>query len=163
MREIAERRSIRKYKDTPVPKEQVELLIKAATLAPSGHNTQPWRFFVIEDEEVRAKAAKADHDQEWLKTVPVLIACVADSTLRDDRDMMRVVRDTSIAAEHILLQAQHMGLGSCWTGWYEQEDMRQILGVDDTCFVVGVLAVGYADEDPEARPRKDLGEVCSVL
>ena len=159
LKEIRERRSIRKFKDRDVMEEQVRLLIEAASMAPSGHNTQPWRFLIVRDEETKAKIAKADHEQDWMTTVPVLIACVADSTLRDDGDMIRVIRDTSIAGENLLLQAQHLGLGSCWTGWYEQEEMREVLGLPDTCFIVGVLAIGYADEAPEARPRKGFEEI----
>ncbi|WP_051671401.1 BrxA family protein [Oribacterium sp. P6A1] len=52
------------------------------------------------------------------------------------------------------LQAQHMGLATCWTGWYEQDEMRNLLGLTDKDYVTGIITVGYADENPDARQRR---------
>ncbi len=52
------------------------------------------------------------------------------------------------------LQAQHMGLATWWTGWYEQDEMRNLLGLTDKDYVTGIITVGYADENPDARQRR---------
>lgn len=168
--EIVERRSVRKYKATPVTDEQVNELLQAANLAPSGNNAQSWRFIVIRGDENRAKIVAADHNQQWMLQAPVFIACIGDMKSRTDADirvdeycgdydLKRVIRDCSNAIENLMLQAVHMGLGTCWTGWYAQDEMRRALNVPDDKYVCGVITVGYADESPKARPRADLKEI----
>ena len=154
--EIVNRKSIRKYTDKDITDEQIAELIEAARLAPSGHNKQPWDFMVVRSKELREKISALDHDQKWMLTAPVFIVCIGDEKYRGDGDMIRVIRDSAIATEHILLQAEHMGIATCWTAWYEQDDMRELLGLDEHCFVIGIVTVGYADENPPARPRRKL-------
>lgn len=172
IKEITDRRSIRKYKDAPVSAEDVETLLEAARLAASGNNSQPWRFMVIRDAETRDRVAMADSNQKWMLTAPVFIACLADINARvkdaseiaineysNDYDLKRIIRDSSIAITHIMLQAQHLGLSTCWTGAYKQQEMRDALGIPSHLWVSGILTVGYADEDPAMRPRKTLEEL----
>lgn len=154
--EIANRRSVRKYNDRDVTDEQIAALIESARLAPSGSNKQPWDFLVIRSKELREKISAIDHDQKWMLTAPVFIVCIGNERYRGDGDMERVIRDSAIATEHILLQAEHMGLATCWTGWYDQQEMRELLGLDDCCYVIGVVTVGYSDEKPAARPRRKI-------
>lgn len=154
--EIKNRRSIRKYTSQEVTQEQIQLLIEAARLAPSGSNMQPWDFIVVSSQEMKEKICRADHDQNWMLTAPVFIVCIGNEAYRGDGDMERVIRDSAIATEHILLQAEHMGLATCWTGWFEQEDMRKALNLDAHCYVIGVITVGYAAEQPPARPRRTI-------
>lgn len=156
MPEIVNRRSVRTYTDREVTDEQVALLIEAARLAPSGSNTQPWDFLVIRSQGMKEKISKADHDQKWMLQAPVFIVCVGSLKYRDDGDMERVIRDSAIATEHILLQAEHMGLATCWTGWYTQEEMRVALGLNERCYVAGVVTVGYTDHKPSAVSRRTI-------
>ena len=154
--EIVNRRSVRKYTDQDVSEEQVAALIEAARLAPSGSNKQPWDFIVIRSRALREKICKIDHGQQWMLAAPVFIACIGNERYRGDGDLERVIRDSAIATEHILLQAEHMGLGTCWTGWYVQDEMRAMLGLDDHCYVVGIVTVGYPAEKPAAQPRREI-------
>lgn len=156
MPEIRNRRSVRQYNDTPVTDEQIAMLIEAARLAPSGTNKQPWDFIIVRSYEIRQKIAAIDHDQEWMLSAPVFIVCIGNEKYRGDGDMERVIRDSAIATEHILLQAEHMALSTCWTGWYDQNEMRKLLDLDEHCYIIGVVTVGYSDEKPEARPRRNL-------
>lgn len=153
---IANRRSVRKYNDQEVTDEQIEALIEAARLAPSGTNKQPWDFLVVRSRELREKICAIDHDQKWMLTAPVFFICIGNERYRGDGDMERVIRDSAIATSYILLQAEYMGLSTCWTGWYDQKEIREFLGLDDHCFVIGVVAVGHADEKPPARPRRKI-------
>ncbi len=75
---IKMRRSIRKFKPDPIPKEKIKLLLESARLAPSGTNTQPWRFIVVKDDETKTKLQKAAHNQRHVKRAPVIIVCCAD-------------------------------------------------------------------------------------
>ena len=167
------RKSVRKYKPLPVTDEQVQSILAAACLAPSGNNNQPWKFIVIRNEEHKAGIAAVDHDQQWMLTAPVFIAVLGDITCRlkdgygpvDETnptvELKKVIRDSAIAATYLMLEAENLGLSTCWTGWYTQAEMKKALGIDDRYYVVGVFTLGYADEEPEARPRKELSELVS--
>lgn len=172
MREIEDRRSIRRYRDQGVDRQLVYQILEAARLAPSGSNTQPWSFIVVESPETKERIVAVDHGQSWMMTAPVFIVCVADIRCRidDDRaidldehspepDLKQIIRDTAIAIEHILLEAEHQGLSTCWTGWFEQGDIRPILGIPADKYVCGVVTLGYGDESPKPRPRKSLEDI----
>jgi nitroreductase len=75
---IKKRRSIRKFKPDPIPEEKIRLLLESARLAPSGTNTQPWRFIVIKDNDTKKKLQEAAHNQRHIKHAPVIIVCCAD-------------------------------------------------------------------------------------
>ncbi|MBR0051555.1 MAG: nitroreductase family protein, partial [Firmicutes bacterium] len=70
-----------------------------------------------------------------------------------------VIRDTAIAVSFMILQAQHMGLNTCWTGWFDQKEMRTALGISDDYYVSGILTVGYGAESPEQRPRLSMDDI----
>lgn len=172
IKEIEMRRSIRKYSNRPIENEKIKDLLESARLAPSGSNTQPWRYIVVKSEEMRQKIVKACHNQKWMLTAPVFIVCVADVRCRikedvdvylDDNspqdEVKRIIRDTSISTGYMLLEANSLGLGVCWVAEFTQEEIRPVLGIPSDKYVVGVITVGYADENPKARPRKKLEDI----
>ena len=172
LKEIENRRSIRKYQDKPVSDAVLLQLLESARLAPSGSNTQPWRFIVVRSAENREKLTRAVHNQKWMLTAPVFIVCVADARSRIDpeqpavldenspeNELKLIIRDTAIAVEHIVLEAESLGLGTCWTAWFEQDEIRPLLNLPQDKYVCCVLTVGYPDEKPGPRPRKELSEL----
>lgn len=168
MREIESRRSVRKFQTRPVSEEAVRQIIEAGRLAPSGNNSQPWRFLIVRDEETKKRIVAADSNQQWMLDAPVFIVCMGDIRSRmaenvlksvdEDTglpDMRRIVRDMGIAVGYMLLEIEHMGLSTCWTGAYDQKAMREAAGVPEYMYISGVLPIGYGAEAPKARPRKD--------
>lgn len=169
MIETEKRRSIRKYLNRKVEEDKIAALLESARLAPSGMNTQPWHFIIIDDKTVITAVSAVAHDQKWLRSAPLLIACVADIQVRiadcesldlqEDTpffELKQVIRDTAIAVEHIALEAVHQGLGTCWVAWFLQNDIRPVLGIPKDKFLVAILAAGYPDENPAPRPRKKM-------
>lgn len=75
---IEKRRSIRKFKKTPIDGEIIMELIESARMAPSGCNAQPWRFKIVEDKETKEKLAQAAHKQSFIAQAPVVLVCCAD-------------------------------------------------------------------------------------
>jgi len=71
-------------------------------------------------------------------------------------DAKRVIRDTAIATDHLMLRAVELGLGTCWIGWYVQDEIRPLLAIPEQVFVLGVLVVGKPAETPGPRPRRPL-------
>lgn len=172
LREIETRRSIRDYEDRPVPDETLHRILESARLAPSGHNTQPWRFIVVRSLGTKEKICRAVHNQRWMLTAPVFIVCTADVRCRmegageiavDEKspefELKESIRDTAIAVEHMVLEAESEGLGTCWTAWFMQKDIRPVLNIPADQFVCCVLTLGYAKEHPAPRPRKALEEI----
>jgi nitroreductase len=169
IKEISSRKSTRKYNNKQVDDEKIMQLIESARLAPSGSNTQPWNFIIVKSEEIKEKIAVVDGNQMWMKNAPVFIVCVADirCRLKDDRkiyldensdlpELKQIIRDTAIAIEHILLEAESLGLSSCWTAWYSQDNIRPIMEIPSDKYVVGVITIGYSDADVKSAPRRPL-------
>lgn len=172
LEQIKNRRSIRRYLDKPVDDDTIIRLIESARLAPSGDNTQPWHFIVVKSEDMRQKLVKVSNNQKWMLSAPVYIVCVADirSRITDNIEMSlnenspqlelkQIIRDTSIAIEHIVLEANNLALGTCWVAWFTQEEIRPILNIPADKYVVCILTLGYASESPKDRPRKKLEEI----
>lgn len=172
IKEIEIRRSIRKYINKSVEDEKIIQILESARLAPSGSNTQPWHFIIVKSDLGRRKISEAAHDQKWMLSAPVFIVCVADIRCRIEEnieialdenspqeELKQIIRDTAISVEHILLEANNLGLGACWVAWFTQEEIRPILNIPDDKYVVGIVTLGYADETPKARPRKSLEEM----
>lgn len=172
MKEIEERRSIRKYKPKEIESSKLEAILESARLAPSGNNKQPWHFIVVTDASKRQSLVDVANGQSWMLGAPVFIVCIADIRARMESshdmyideesslyELKRVIRDTAIAIEHVILEATHQGLGTCWVGWYTQKSIRPILGIPSDKYVVGIVTLGYADETPRPRPRKSISEI----
>jgi len=172
MKEIKLRRSIRKYVDKPVDDEKILRLLENARLAPSGSNTQPWHFIIIRDEEIKKRIARVSHNQKWMLSAPVFIACVADIRSRikpgieiilDEEslqnELKQIIRDTAIAVEHIVLEAINEGLGTCWVAWFIQNEIRPILGLSNDKYVLSIITIGFPGEEPKPTKRKKLKEI----
>jgi nitroreductase len=151
---INTRRSIRRYKPTPVPEDKLLKVLEAARLAPSAGNRQPWRFVVIKESSRRADIAKAANNQGFVGEAPIVIAVLGDP------DASRWYKqDPMIAAEHICLEAAELGLGTCWIGAFDENEVKRILNVPDGLSVVCLLPLGFPAESPAARVRKNLEEI----
>ena len=161
---INNRRSIRKYKDIPVEWDKVGLVLEAARLAPSWKNMQCWRFLVLNSGEKKRALLNGFSDEnpgkKALAQAPVVIVVCADPAESGiENGIEYFVADTAIAFEHICLAAHGLGLGTCWMGWYDESAIKEQLGIPESIRVVGVTPLGYPDQEPKQRPRKDLTEI----
>lgn len=170
------RRSVRKYLADEVSDEVLGRILEAARIAPSGNNSQPWRFIVVRDKEIKKRLYKVAGEQQWILDAPVIIAIVADIQAKmkklsfidsppsvDDpknhKVLVKTVRDAAIAAEHLVMAATDEGLGTCWVAMFEQEDIKPVLKVPANGFVVAIITVGRPAETPNARPRHNIWEI----
>lgn len=169
---IATRRSIREYTDEPVSEEALEQILEAARLAPSGNNTQPWHYIVIRSAEQRAAVAKVSHDQKWMNTAPIFIACVGDIRCRipeydgpmlDEHSelpqLKKMLVDMGLGIEHLVLEAENQGLGTCWVAWFTQAEIQPVLDAPTGSFVVAVVTVGHPVSRPSPRRRRPTEEI----
>lgn len=161
---IVDRRSIRKYKETPVEEEKLRQILDAARLAPSWKNMQCWRFLVIGDPAKKARLLSAFPEDNpgrkaLLQAPLVILVCAAPKESGVENGIEYYIADSAIAFEHLCLAAQALGLGTCWLGWYDEAQLKAAVGVPEDFRVVGVTPLGYPDQEPKARPRKELNEI----
>ena len=153
MEVIKKRRSIRRYKPTPVPEDILTKILEAARLAPSAGNRQPWHFIVVRDDEKKKQLGIS----EWAAEAPIVIVGCVDTKIRPEPTC---IVDLSIAFEHIVLAATNFGLGTCWIGRLNVDDtIKRALGIPEHVKVVAVTPLGYPDETPGPKDRRSLSEI----
>jgi len=151
---IETRRSIRKYKNTPISKEKINKILEAARIAPSAGHRQPWHFIVVENKETIKKLAK----REWAAEAPVMIVGLADQ----EASPRWCINDLGIAFEHIVLAATDLGLGTCWMGQSKREELvKSLLDIPDKFRVIALTPLGVSDETPDSKDRKSLDDIVS--
>ena len=151
---IETRRSIRKYKNTPISKEKINNILEAARIAPSAGHRQPWHFIVVENKETIKKLAK----REWAAEAPVMIVGLADQ----EASPHWCINDLGIAFEHIVLAATDLGLGTCWMGQSKREELvKSLLDIPDKFRVIALTPLGVSDETPDSKDRKSLDDIVS--
>lgn len=175
MEAIRTRRSIRKYQDKPVEEEKLRAVLDAARLAPSWANLQCWRFVVVKDAAVRARISELSYVESFfapkgyktnpalkaLAEAPVVIVACADPSLSGDLgEQYYYLTDVGIAAENLMLAAHAQGLGSVFVGVFDEEKIRELLGIPPTVRIVGLFPLGYPEGEPKGgTPRKALEEI----
>ncbi|MHC1591576.1 MAG: nitroreductase family protein [Candidatus Helarchaeales archaeon] len=105
---IKKRKSVRKFTDEEVAEEDLNAVLEAARLAPSGTNKQPWHFIIIKNKETQKELAKLMPWGSFIKNAPIAIAVIVE------QKSMWSILDGTIAMTHITLEAAARGLGTCW-------------------------------------------------
>ena len=159
---IAVRRSIRKYKEDPVPRETLDRVLEAARLAPSWCNRQCHRYIVVSDPETRKTLGELidNPSVECYEKAPyalVLCAEPSDSGFNAGKEYYLV--DCAIAMEHMVLAAEELGLATCWVGLFEEAPVRRAFDIPEEVKIVGVLPLGVAGKVCKPRPRKAMEEI----
>lgn len=160
MEAIKKRRSIRAYKDKPIEDKKLNEIMEAGRLSPSASNRQDWKFIVVKHKETIKKLAEAASNQDFIAEAPVVIvACGTNPTRKMSGGQYAAPVDISIAVTHMILKAVEEGLGSCWIGAYNEGKIKQLLNIPENVSIVALFPLGYPDEEPEMRSRKDFEEV----
>ena len=159
------RRSVRKFKSTPVPEEHVTQILEAAHYAPCPRNRQAWKFVVIKSREIldqikEACIKKAGENTRQYYTdylsAPVYVVVLADTQTRNP---VNDVTAGALAAENLMLAARALGYGTVFCVNSIPEDVtKDILNIPDNYQRVCITPVGIPDGWPEAPPKKDLKE-----
>lgn len=174
---VVERRSIRRFRPDPVPRQLVVKVLDVARHAPSAANSQPWEFVVVEDWEMRRKVARAaaslfsegrkrDSSFNWSVSVqpflgqaPVLIVVLGDRRMMEAYPgILRgnvLLRQSLVSCIYGLqLAAESLGLATAWStlqGGSPETEIRELLGIPDTFIIDHIVPLGYPDEQEGAR------------
>lgn len=187
---ITDRRSIRKYKDIPVPQNLIEDILQAGILAPSSKNRQPWRFVVVsgnaktdmlrameqglirEEKDPMLPDSKqhlsgARHTLEIMRQAPVTIFVIntlgigLSRSIGTENRIYEICNAQSIGAaiQNMSITAAESGLGSLWIcdTFFAYNELQAWLNTEGELYAAFTL--GYADENPGARPRKAMHDV----
>lgn len=168
---VRKRQSTREFLNRSVEREKIERCVEAARLAPSACNSQPWKFIVIDEPELRTAVAPRLTSpvlgiNAFAAQAPVLIAVVTEPSTLTARlgamlkDKPYHLMDLGIAVEHFCLQAVEEGLGTCIMGWFDETGVKRLLDVPRGKRVHLTVAVGYAaSEVVRPKARKDRGDI----
>lgn len=188
MEAIRERRSIRRFKDASISAEDIEAILLAASLAPSGKNKQPWRFVVVKedkrDEMIRVmregietckkngiETGSSESTARIMEQAPVTIFIFNPFETNEERErtisdyFLQVVDIQSVGAaiQNMLLAAWDFGIGSLWICdvFYAYRELCEWLGENHQ--MVAAVSLGYPAESPGPRPRLAVSEITRWL
>lgn len=155
---IANRRSMRKFTEQKLDQEQKRLILRSALIAPSSKNTRSWEFITVEDRDMLQKLSVArESGSGFLAECAWAVVVVADKSKTDCW-----IEDCSIAATFMQLQAQDLGLGSCWTqmrgrsladGTPSDKVLAGLLGIPEGFEPLCIIGFGYKNQ--ERKPYED--------
>ena len=147
-----ERYSLRKFDARPVEQEKLDLILESGRSAPTAHNNQPQRIFVIQSPEA---LEKADACMDCHFPSPVIIAVGYDPKAswhreHDGKDHGEI--DATIAATQMMLQATDLGLGTTYVGMFRPVDLIKAFPEMEGLNMTAILPLGYPAEG--AHPAK---------
>lgn len=179
---LKNRMSLRKYKDEPVSKEHLDIILESAMRAPTAGNMMLYSIISVEDKEKKEILSKSCDNQPFIATAPVVLIFLADMqrwfdyykycgvkeyciekgleyNSPDEGDLMLAAADAIIAAQNAVIAGEVLNIGSCYIGdiienW---EIHRQLLDLPEWVFPVAMLTMGYYPEEQQRRitPRFD--------
>lgn len=168
---VRNRRSVRRYLDKPVERKKILTCIEAARLAPSADNVQPWRFLVVDDRESIERFSKSVFSgiyflSKFAAKAPVLILIMARLDIIANRigkqiqDVSFYLIDVGISGAHLTLQAEELGLGTCWIGWFNSRKARKFFQIPRKYKIVCLMSMGYYEKkevkEKKRRPLEDI-------
>jgi len=158
---LKERRSIRKYKQEPLKKNEIDKILKCGLLAPSSRNSQPWEIYLTKNKEKIIKLSQSKKTGvAFIKAAPLVVVLVANPNKSSVW-----IEDLSIMATLMQITAWQMGIGSCWVQIRNrnynkkitsEEYIKNIMDIDSEKKVLCLLSFGYINEDKKAYEDKEI-------
>ena len=151
---LKSRRSIRKYKSTPVEEEKIQNCLEAARWAPSASNKQPWEFMIVKDNKTRQKLAEIHPYAKFVSESPVVFIPLTNPAIHAKYHQS----DTALATIQFMIMAHAQGLGTCWAGVIKapfEKEIKNILSIPENLHVLALVSVGYPNQERDSK-RKPL-------
>jgi nitroreductase len=169
---IMNRQSDRSYSNKTVENEKLERIVEAGRMAPSACNAQPWKFIMVTDQELRSKLSEAASAKllgmnSFVNQAPLHLVVVREKANMSSRIGATVKNkdysliDIGIASENICLQARAEGIGSCMIGWFDEKQVKKILGIPASKRVELIITLGYPAKELREKKRKPITETVS--
>jgi nitroreductase len=155
------RRSIRRFKNIPLERERIEKITKAALLAPSSRGIRPWEFIIVESKQTLKLLSEAKASGSgFLADAPFAIVVITDELKSDVW-----IEDAAISSIIIQLEAEKLGLGSCWVqirnrktakGEASETYVKKILDIPFHYRIECIIAIGYPSERKNPHSQDEL-------
>ena len=147
--ELAKSRySVRSFRQDPIEEEKLAAILEAGRVAPTACNKQPQKIYVAQSREVRSALAGVCR---FTFDAPTILVVAYDRRRDWNNRLMPPYHsgetDAAIVCTHMMLAAHDLGLGACWVGYFNAEEVRQALGLPEHICVTAMLPMGYAAED----------------
>jgi nitroreductase len=156
------RSSVRNYTDKPLSDEETTYILGCASTAPSAGNLEAWDVVVVTEEDLRMELAEAAYDQEHIaKASTVFVICanyVRSMSRYGERGILYAVQDATIACTYMMLAAHAKKIHTCWTGAFDEDAVREILGLPQHIRPIALLAAGRGHPPTTLVERMDIGE-----
>ena len=157
---VKKRYSCRAYKPLNVEKGKLEYIMECVRFAPSAVNKQPWRFYIVSDDEEKAKLQLC-YNRDWFKTAPMYII----ASILHDEEWVRADGkhhgniDIAIAVEHLCLAATEQGLATCWVCNFDADTCKTLFNLSDNEEPAVLIPIGYAADEVKPKSRKAVEEI----
>ncbi|MEM1545263.1 MAG: nitroreductase family protein [Candidatus Methanomethylicia archaeon] len=150
---IYERTSIRSFKSSPIPEEDLMKILDYAIQAPSAGNLQPWEFVIVKNEETKRKLVDAAYGQDFISGAPIVVVVCANKRISSSRygdrgENLYCIQDTAAATYGLILAAYALGYGACWIGAFSERKVSQILNIPEHVRPVAIIPIGIPAEKP---------------
>jgi nitroreductase len=159
---LSSRASVRDFTPSPLEEPEIDAILSSARTAPSAGNREAWDVVVVTDGEVREALAEAALSQPHVKEAPcVFVVCanyIRTMSRYGERGILYAIQDATIACTYMMLAAHAGGLQSCWTGAFDEEEVKGILDLPGHLRPVVMLAVGRGKIPAERTGRMELSE-----
>lgn len=161
---VKNRRSMRKYANTPVEEEKIHEIFEAINNAPSAGNLQAYEVYVVRKPEWRQALVKAALEQEFLAEAPLVLVFCANPTRSVEKYAQRgtelyCIQDATIGCTFAMLAAKALGLDTVWVGAFDEQAVSAILHLPPDQRPIAMLPIGYAGKTPNPRPRRALNDL----
>lgn len=160
---IRKRRSIRDYSTKEVSEKMLNQVLEAMQLSPTWKNKQCFEVIVVKDKERQkhiGEIVKHNPCENAYTNATYTLVVIADPSKSGNRDEKPYYMcDSAIAMEHALLCATQLNLGTCWVGVFPEQQLKEYLNIPENYRIVALTPLGYANEEVEARPRRNLDEI----
>lgn len=170
---IKRRKSIRRYLNKPIARDDILTCIEAARCAPSACNGQPWKFIVVDDADLKKRLSTVAFSgvyaiNKFAANAAALVVVISEKekfiTAMGGyfRGVKYYLIDIGIACEHLILQAQDLGIGSCWLGWFNEQAVKRTLDIPASKKIDVIISLGYYEQGAACeKSRKAQAEIVS--
>lgn len=158
------RKSIRKYIEADVNREDIEEIIRCAQRAPSWKNSQTGRYYVALSDEARKNVYDAlpSYNQNSSANASYIIATCKKGISGEGNDMWGAY-DLGLQNAYLVLKAKELGYDTLIMGLRDEEKIRELFSIPEDEILLPVIAIGKSEDDPAVRPRKDLAEILKIV
>ena len=150
------RRSVRRYADTPIPQEKIDKILEAGRQSPSAVNRQPWHFILITDQSIKDKLGNGLFNRH-IRKAPLTI--IGTYTTDDPVTKRWGHTDTIIALQTMAIAAHLQNIATCWTGDYNEDNLRRTLNIPETTHIAALITFGNPQKPPKPRKKRPLNTI----